>query len=100
MESRKRGKFQGMIQRLRNVRSDIRVPDEAEIWDLTSDEAGAAFGALSSETAREILALLYNSPQTASEFADNLDQSLQNIKYHLQNLSDADLVDCGGCRIQ
>lgn len=84
-----------MIQRLRNVRAEISVPQDPEVWDLTSEEAGEAFGALTSQTAREILALLYDQPKTASELADDLDQSLQNIRYHLQNLIDANLVEVG-----
>ena len=84
-----------MLQRLRDVRSEIQIPDEAEIWDLRSENAGQAFSALSSETAREVLALLYDSPRSASELADELDQSLQNVKYHLQNLIDAELVEVG-----
>lgn len=56
-------------------------------------DAGPVFEALSSETARTILEALYDRPGTASELADRVDTSIQNVHYHLQKLQSADLVD-------
>ena len=49
--------------------------------------------ALSSDTAREILSTLYDEPTTASELADAVDTSIQNARYHLEKLQDADLIE-------
>ncbi|WP_277613500.1 ArsR/SmtB family transcription factor [Natrinema hispanicum] len=51
------------------------------------------FDALSSSTARSILMTLYEEPQTASDIANSVDTSLQNTKYHLDNLLDAGLIE-------
>lgn len=70
-------------------------PDDREprVVDVDDDDAGELISALSSETARKLLATLHEEPATTSELADELDTSLQNVQYHLRNLSDADLVD-------
>lgn len=80
------------IKELLPSRTEVSLPKEAEVFDLSSDEADQVFSALSSDTARQILAALYEEPQTASEVADRLDLSLQNVDYHLKNLQEADLV--------
>jgi len=56
------------------------------------DDPTDALDALSSATAREILAALEGTPSTASEIADNVDTSIQNVTYHLSRLRDADLI--------
>jgi predicted ArsR family transcriptional regulator len=48
--------------------------------------------AVSSDTAQEILATLDDGPATASDIAAAIDTSLQNAKYHLDHLREADLV--------
>lgn len=58
-----------------------------------SDDAELVFDALSSATARRILAELYERPAPPSVLANALDLSLQNVHYHLENLRDADLVE-------
>ncbi|MFB6361226.1 MAG: ArsR/SmtB family transcription factor [Halobacteriales archaeon] len=60
--------------------------------DLTADTAESVFEALGSETARSILAALEDDPATASDLADRVETSLQNVQYHLGNLEAADLV--------
>lgn len=80
------------IKELLPSRTEVSLPEEAEVFDLSSDEADQVFSALSSDTARRILAVLYEEPRTASEVADRLDLSLQNVDYHLKNLQEADLV--------
>jgi len=47
---------------------------------------------LSSETAQEILSTLKSDPKTASGIAKSVDQSVQNVSYHLDRLCDADLI--------
>lgn len=62
------------------------------LW-LDDDEADALIGSLSSQTARSVLTAVHDEPRTASELADAVDTSLQNVRHHLGNLVDADLVE-------
>jgi DNA-binding transcriptional ArsR family regulator len=59
---------------------------------LDSDDADDLIGALSSGTARRILSTLHEEPASASEVADQVDTSLQNVQYHLGRMDDAGLV--------
>lgn len=65
-------------------------PNVVPIDDEAADEV---FSTLSSTTARSILAELYEQPQTASDIADEVDTSIQNVDYHLNQLSDAGLIE-------
>ncbi|MFD1571874.1 ArsR/SmtB family transcription factor [Halorubrum laminariae] len=47
---------------------------------------------LSSESAQEILGTLKSEPRTASEIAKSIDQSVQNVSYHLDRLCEAELI--------
>ncbi|RAW46155.1 ArsR family transcriptional regulator [Halorubrum sp. 48-1-W] len=71
------------------------VPDDREprVVGVDDEEADELLSALGSETARNVLSELHERPATTSELADELDTSLQNVQYHLSNLSDADVVD-------
>ncbi|WP_311172177.1 ArsR/SmtB family transcription factor [Halobellus ordinarius] len=48
---------------------------------------------VSSETAQQILATLDEDPATTSDIAEAIDTSIQNAKYHLKHLCEADLVE-------
>lgn len=65
-------------------------PDVMAIDDEAADDV---FSTLSSTTARSILTALYDQPRTASDLADEVNTSLQNVNYHLNNLSDCGLVE-------
>jgi len=60
---------------------------------LDEDVANEVLNALSSKTARQILAVVYEDPKPASELADAADTSIQNTHYHLESLRDADLIE-------
>lgn len=62
------------------------------LW-LDDDEAETLITSLSSNTARSVLTALHNEPKTASELAEQVDTSLQNVRHHINNLSEADLVE-------
>lgn len=62
----------------------IAVDDEA---------AGELFDALSSRTARELLARLEERPATPAELVRACDTSRQNVHHHLTALEDAELVE-------
>jgi DNA-binding transcriptional ArsR family regulator len=77
----------------RSVSAD---PDDPEVHDVTSEDAGDAFDVLSSETARRVLAIVYDEPATPPEVREEVGTSLQNVHYHLERLEDADLVEPAG----
>ncbi|WP_135853998.1 ArsR/SmtB family transcription factor [Halorussus salinus] len=66
---------------------------EPKVVGVDSDDADDLLAALQSETARDLLAALYDDPATPSELADEADTSIQNVRYHLERLTDADLVE-------
>lgn len=69
----------------RDVDPRLVAFDDAEAEDILS--------AVSSSTARRILELVYDEPRPASELADELDTSVQNVSYHLERLEDAGLLE-------
>lgn len=60
---------------------------------VDSEDADEVLSALSSETARRLLAEVHDDPAPPSELADRVDTSLQNVQYHLENLEDAGAVE-------
>jgi len=60
---------------------------------LDNDDAETLLGSLSSDTARSVLITLHEEPKTASELADHVDTSLQNVRHHLNSLMEAELVE-------
>ncbi|CQH51461.1 ArsR family transcription regulator [Halobacterium hubeiense] len=79
--------------RLLPSRSTVERGDGSRVVGIREDAAAEVFEALSSSTAREILAALYEEPDTASSVAEQCDTSLQNATYHLEKLVDAELVE-------
>jgi predicted transcriptional regulator len=60
---------------------------------VADDEPTDVLQALSSETAQKLLRTLGTEPGTASDIADAVDTSLQNVHYHLDRLCETDLVE-------
>ncbi|MFT4930788.1 MAG: putative transcriptional regulator [Natronomonas sp.] len=60
----------------------ISLTDSDEILD-----------ALSSDTARKVLAALHEEPAPASDLAERVETSLQNVNHHLAQLQSAGLID-------
>jgi predicted ArsR family transcriptional regulator len=65
--------------------TDIVVSIDGESTDVLC--------ALSSETSQGILAALKKDPGTASDIADQVGTSLQNIHYHLDKLCETGLIE-------
>jgi len=76
-------------------RPDTPAGEEADprVIGLDSEDADDLLSALSSDTAREVLATLHEEPDTPANVAERVDTSLQNAQYHLGNLEDADLIE-------
>jgi len=73
-----------------------RTPDEPRVLDLDDEATEEALSALSSDTARKILATLYEDPKTPPEIRDEVGTSLQNVHYHVERLEDAELIQPAG----
>lgn len=69
------------------------LEQEPDVIAIDDEAANDVFSALSSATARSILTTLYVQPRTASDLADEVDTSLQNVNYHLSNLDDSGLIE-------
>jgi DNA-binding transcriptional ArsR family regulator len=80
--------------------SDVSPEESGEIrvLSLTDDDAERLIGSITSETARSILTALEDHPATASELAETVSTSLQNVRHHLGNLEEADLVEVADTR--
>jgi DNA-binding transcriptional ArsR family regulator len=74
---------------------DTSAADEPNprVVGLDSDEADDLLAALSSATARTILSVLHEEPDTPASISDRVDTSLQNVQYHLGKMEDAGLVE-------
>ncbi len=75
--------------------SDASPPDDAgpRVVGVDSDDADEVLSALSSGTARELLAAVHEDPAPPSKLADRVDTSLQNAQYHLENLEEAGAIE-------
>jgi DNA-binding transcriptional ArsR family regulator len=71
-------------------------PDDPRVLDIEGADADRAFEALSSETARRILSVIYDQPRTPTEVRAEVGTSLQNVHYHLDKLESADLIEPAG----
>ncbi|MFW5950030.1 MAG: ArsR/SmtB family transcription factor [archaeon] len=68
------------------------APRERTNIVVDRDEPTDVLQVLSSESAQKILGTLKSEPKTASEIAKSVDQSIQNVSYHLDRLCNADLA--------
>lgn len=76
------------------LRSEPDVDDrEPKLVNLAEADADEVFDALGSGTARSLLLELHEEPRPASELAEAVDTSVQNVQYHLTKLEAADLVE-------
>jgi len=78
---------------------DVEERDgEPRVVGVDSDDADRLLAALSSATARNLLAAVHDDPATPSELADAVGTSLQNAQYHIEKLQGADLIEVRGTR--
>jgi len=81
------------MARLLPSQSDPEVDASPRVVGLDDDDAEDLLGALSSTTARRILAALHDEPANPAALADSVDTSLQNVQYHLDRLDSAGAVE-------
>jgi len=81
------------VKRLLPLNSTPEPTDDgATVLSISEEAADDVFETLSSTTARQILTLLYEEPRPASELAEATETTVQNVRYHLENLQEADLI--------
>ena len=73
--------------------TDGESDTSARICWLDDDDAEDVIRALSSDTARSILSAIHERDRTASELAEAADTSVQNVRHHLDSLSEAGLTE-------
>jgi DNA-binding transcriptional ArsR family regulator len=81
------------MARLLPSQSEPDVDASPRVVGLDDDDADDLLSALSSGTARRILAALHEEPTNPAALADAVDTSLQNVQYHIQRLEDAGAVE-------
>lgn len=68
------------------------VPTRTEIV-VDGTGSGAVLSAIASETAQQILRALRDGPKPVSTIADDAGTSLQNVRYHIDQLCEAKFVE-------
>ena len=71
---------------------------EVRVLPLEGEEAARLINCLTTDTARSTLTALQQESATASELADAVGTSLQNVRHHLERLQEAGLVRVVGTR--
>lgn len=71
----------------------LRSDREPRLINIDDEAADEVFEALSPKTARTIFSSLHDEPATTSDLADVADTSLQNVRYHLDKLAAAGLIE-------
>jgi DNA-binding transcriptional ArsR family regulator len=72
--------------------ADVNGTDDLRVLWLDDEDAERLITSLSSDTARAVVTALYDERGTASELAERVDTSLQNVRHHLDHLQEAGLV--------
>ncbi|TAJ44733.1 ArsR/SmtB family transcription factor [Methanofollis fontis] len=69
------------------------MADEIVVLEPGDERAQRIAKAMSSQTANDILAALRDGPLSAAEIADRLSIPLTTLKYHVENLADAGIIE-------
>lgn len=67
--------------------------EEPKAFNLDGGRGSEVFSVLSSQTARDIFLQLQEVSSTASDLADRMNSSVQNVSHHIENLKQVDLVE-------
>ena len=81
-----------MLDRLQSFSVDRPPRTDPRVVHLASDAATSVIGAISSETARDIMAALHEDPRPPSRLAAAVGTSIANVNYHLEKLQRVGLV--------
>ena len=72
--------------------ASIKRSDDPDLLCIDDEYTADVFKTLSSETSQEIFTALNEEPMAAQDIADELDLSLQQVSYHLDNLQETGLI--------
>jgi DNA-binding transcriptional ArsR family regulator len=72
--------------------------EEGNFFTIDDEETEEVIDSVASETARKILTSVQERAQTPAEISDRLETSTQNVRYHLDKLETAGLIEVGGIR--
>lgn len=81
-----------MLNRLQSSAVEDDQPCDPRVCRLDSESATDVIDAISSDTARLILAALHEEPTTVSTLAEELEMSIPSVEYHVKNLLEAGIV--------
>ena len=81
-----------MLDRLQSTAVEDSAPCAPRVCRLDSESATDVIDAISSDSARLILAELHEEPRPVSALADELGVSIPSIEYHIENLLEAGIV--------
>ncbi|MDZ7689463.1 MAG: winged helix-turn-helix domain-containing protein [Halobacteriales archaeon] len=83
-----------------SVENETRQVDDGDVKVLTTfdEETGEVLDAISSETALEIISMLSDGSMVPKDIAERLGTSIQNVRYHLDKMENAGLVETDGFR--
>jgi predicted ArsR family transcriptional regulator len=74
------------------------VESNRDVLTIDDEKTDEVLSSVSSATAREILTSVHDSPKIPIDLADELGTTTQNVRYHLDNLEDAGLIEvCDVC---
>jgi len=81
----------GFIDRIQD--RSATTDEQLRVLDVEGEETDDVLDALATDTRRAVYRALFERPRTASEVAEHIDSSVQNVHYHLTTLEDAGLVE-------
>ena len=77
---------------------EARQEGKLQVLGIDNEQTSEVLDAISSETARAILSHVYADPSTPSVIAEDIDESVQTVSYHLQKLQDAGAIEVADTR--
>jgi predicted ArsR family transcriptional regulator len=76
-------------------KDSVENESSEEVLTIDDEKTDEILSSVSSETAREILTSVHDSPKIPIDLAEELGTTTQNVRYHLDNLEEAGLVEVG-----
>lgn len=76
------------------IKSEKKVSvEKPEVVELESERAEVVLDALSSKTTREVFLEIYEEESSISEISERTNNSIQNVKYHIEKLEESNLIE-------
>lgn len=87
----------GTVKKVAQRTGDVeeKMDGQSDVLTIEDEEAQKVLSSVSSETALGILRSVHDDPKIPKNLADELNVTVQNVRYHLNNLEEAGLVKVG-----